>query len=306
MNWAKIIALLASISMTAWAQAPSQPPPQTARQALLEMFFGKSPKALEKHLAPATLAALRKADSESFKMNLAKLASLSAELNRHGSKLQTFEAGPVLITLEEPAEQKRTEIVVERDDLSGDEDEIELSVRMYKDEQPDPLPILPRLTFLMKEQDHVWRLTEFTIAGRVPLADPEYLKGLVKQIEEDRSRSDRFSAVANLRTLLTAEAAYQTSFPQHGFACSLSELGGAGSGKPDEHHAMLIDDTLASGKKSGYTYAISDCTHSSFHLTATSADIGEARAFCADESGVIKFAADGSATTCISAGEPLR
>ncbi len=42
MNWAKIIALLVFGSVNLWTQ--NAPPPQTARQALIEMFFGKSPK----------------------------------------------------------------------------------------------------------------------------------------------------------------------------------------------------------------------------------------------------------------------
>ena len=45
--------------------ASAQPAPQTARQALLEMFFSKTPGTFEKHLPQATRAALRKAGTAS-------------------------------------------------------------------------------------------------------------------------------------------------------------------------------------------------------------------------------------------------
>src|SRR4029077_8992313 len=45
--------------------ASAQPAPQTARQALLEMFFSKTPGTFEKHLPQATRAAMRKAGATS-------------------------------------------------------------------------------------------------------------------------------------------------------------------------------------------------------------------------------------------------
>jgi len=53
MNWAKIITLLA-VSVVASSQT-QQTPPQTARQAVLEMLFSKSPKAFEKHVPEQAL-----------------------------------------------------------------------------------------------------------------------------------------------------------------------------------------------------------------------------------------------------------
>jgi hypothetical protein len=79
MNRATIIAFLTTISISAWTQL-QPPPPQTARQALLEMLLSKSPQALEKHLPPSALMQLRKANSNSLNLALVKLTALSDEL----------------------------------------------------------------------------------------------------------------------------------------------------------------------------------------------------------------------------------
>jgi hypothetical protein len=151
MNRATIIAFLTTISISAWTQL-QPPPPQTARQALLEMFLSKSPQALEKHLPPSALMQLRKANSNSLNLALVKLTALSDELRIYGSKLETFDAGPTLVLIQDPQQHQRVEVTVERDDLSENEDEIEVSIHLYKDEQAQPLPLLPRLTFRMQEE----------------------------------------------------------------------------------------------------------------------------------------------------------
>jgi hypothetical protein len=79
--------------------------------------------------------------------------------------LETFDAGPTLVLIQDPQQHQRVEVTVEPDDLSENEDEIEVSIHLYKDEQLQPLPILPRLTFRMQEKNKIWRLNEFTIAG---------------------------------------------------------------------------------------------------------------------------------------------
>lgn len=303
MNWAKIIALLVFSTVNVWAQNP--PPPQTARQALLEMFFGKSPKALERHLPPALLAELRKGGAATVSTMLAKLSSLPGEIAAQTGKIETFEAGPNILIGEEPERHRRVEVTVERDDLSGDEDEIEISVHVYEDEQPVQLPVVPRITFLMKEDEGLWRLNELTLAGHVPLSDPEYVKGFVKELRRSAGMADTSSAYGAVRTLLTAEKIYQSTYPQRGFTCAIADLGGSGTGTPDPHHAMVIDDELASGKKNGYTYAITNCTGTpatTYRITATPEDPGQP-ALCADQSGAMSVAADGNPAHC---GSPQR
>jgi hypothetical protein len=84
---------------------------------------------------------------------------------------------------------------------------------------------------------------------------------------------------------------------------------GSGGGA-SEHQAMLIDPRLAYGKKNGYVFALSGCDGSPaarYSVSAVPADPSSGtRAFCSDESGVIRSSADGKAESCLSAGKPLQ
>ena len=79
--------------------ASAQGTPQTARQALLEMFFSKTPGTFEKHLPQATQAALRKAEPASGASMLAGFSAITTQLSARGQQLQTFEAGPTLLLI---------------------------------------------------------------------------------------------------------------------------------------------------------------------------------------------------------------
>ncbi len=62
------------------------------------------------------------------------------------------------------------------------------------------------------------------------------------------------SALASLRAIQAAEVQYQTNFPANGFACSLSALGGSASaGAPTAQAAQMLQSTLATGQKDGYS-----------------------------------------------------
>ena len=67
-----------------------QAAPQTARQALIEMLFSKTPGTFEKHLPQATRAALRKARADSGGTMLDGFSLLTGRLNAAGQQLQTF------------------------------------------------------------------------------------------------------------------------------------------------------------------------------------------------------------------------
>jgi hypothetical protein len=111
-----------------FAQGPP-PPPQTARQALLEMFLGKSPGAFEKHLPEAAHRALiRKGDTITSSL-MFRFATIGQELSSGGSKLETFDTGPTLAVNQDSNSHRKIEILVERDDLQGEDDVIELSFR---------------------------------------------------------------------------------------------------------------------------------------------------------------------------------
>jgi type IV pilus assembly protein PilA len=303
---AAILVLQSSIAL--WAQ--TQPAPQTARQALLEMFFSKTPGALEKHLPEATRTALHKADAQSAYSMLQGFSTMTSQLSANGAQLQTFEAGTTLLIAEDTRNQSKMEIVVERDDLQGDEDEIEVTFHAYRAGQEQNSFLMPRLTFVMNQEAGIWKLRDLMLTLRVSLADPKLLQRMTTNMKQSAISADEATAVAAIRIINTAEVTYSTAYPARGFTCTLTDLDGLGGGEVNEHHAMLIDLRLASGKKNGYIFSLSACDAnpaSRYSVTALPAQAANGqRAFCSDQSGVIRYSMDGKAETCLSAGKPLQ
>ena len=122
-------------------------------------------------------------------------------------------------------------------------------------------------------------------------------------------RGNETSAIASLRMLNEMEGEYNSNYPQHGFACSLTALGGkVGSGPPTAESAQLIPDDLATGNKAGYTFTISGCAKStinnvdqynSYTITAVPNSVGHSgnRGFCTDENAQIRYDPKGG-TNC--------
>ena len=133
------------------------------------------------------------------------------------------------------------------------------------------------------------------------LAVPQMLK-LTKQSHE-------LSAVQSIRTIVQAPLQYNSQYPANGFSCSLPQLGGdPKSGAPSAQAAQLIDVGLASGNKSGYTFAITNCNkvtvnnqdmYTSYEVTAVPTSPGKSgdRGFCSDENNRITFDSAGG-TNC--------
>jgi type II secretory pathway pseudopilin PulG len=72
-----------------------------------------------------------------------------------------------------------------------------------------------------------------------------------------RMKANESAAVANMRTINTAEAMYFNIYPQTGFADNLAKLGSNGSDcqNPGATNSCLImDEVLTGGLKGGYTF----------------------------------------------------
>lgn len=316
------------------AKNATQETPQTARQALLEMFFSKQPGTLLKHLPSATRATLAKSGALA---GLQQYSVLAGQLHTQDRSLQTFEAGSVLLVTEDFKTGQKFEVIVENDSLRGDEDDIELSFRTYKDKQVQRTPFMPRIVFSMKMEAGNWTLNDIAITINLPLADPDFLKSISDKMKPSavaaaspqfhvqgmgqiagqvpgpiatRTVGSDTSALADLRKILTAETIYFAAYPNVGYTCSLSDLDGFGGAEVNEHQAMLISSGLASGKHQGYAFSLSKCAGTpavSFRLIAT--PIGDAsgrHAFCTDESASIRSSTDGNAATCLSSGTPVQ
>ena len=292
--------------------------PQSARQALIEMFFSKTPGTFMKHVPAATSDALEKSGAMA---TLQPYSLLASQFESQGKSLKTFETGSVLLATEDPKTAQKVEVIVENDSLQGDRDDIEVSFLTYKDGQPQRTGFMPHITFSMKTESGTWKLNEISLTIHVPLADPDFLKSITEGMKARSAASGQIqsqnqtatlgfgndaSIVAAMRTILTAEVTYATTYPALGYTCALSDLDGFGSGERNEHQAMLINSGLAGGKKYGYVFTLSECTgrpSNGFRLTAVpNGNSYGRRAFCSDQTGVIRYSTDGLAATCISNG----
>jgi hypothetical protein len=302
--------------------------PQTARQALLEMFFSKTPGTFVAHLPTATRAALEKSGAFA---TLQQYSAMATQFQAQGQNLQTFETVSVLLTANDPKTGQKVEVTVENDALRRDQDDIELSFQTYKDGQAQRAPFMPRITFSMKQEAKVWKLNEIAVTIRLPLADPDLLKALTEKMKPQASLTSTSlqqggsvapllpqpqssvppagsdaAVLGAMRTILTAEATYAVSYPTVGYTCTLSDLDGFGGGEPNEHQAMLINSGLASGKRYGFVFTLSGCSGapaSSFRLSAApNPNTFGRKAFCADQSGTIRPAEDGNPASCFASG----
>lgn len=112
------------------------------------------------------------------------------------------------------------------------------------------------------------------------------------------------SAVGSMRVLETAEIAYAAQHQDEGFTCNLTDLKSAG----------LSDSSLLSGQKNGYAFALQNCAAdtagkpvSKFQVIAVPLSLHASgmRAFCADETGVVRLDSSGSAQNCLDHGSPI-
>lgn len=275
--------------------AQTQQAPQTARQALIEMFFGTAPNHLEKHLADSTRNTFKRMSGAGGMSMLDEFSMFANMAKAGGVKFETFDTGPTLLQAEEVQQGEKTEITVESDNLSGDEDEIEITLHLTKEGNEQPLPFIPHFTFIMKTEADIWRLNEIRAEVRVPLADPDFLKN----IERQNGKQNEQGAEIAMRVIVAQEAEYHSA---HGtYACSLAGL--AAKGQKGLNGAF---SDLATGKHGGYVYVISGCDSNQYKIVAEpeANDSGQ-RAFCADESGAVRASSDGKASTCLSSGEPV-
>jgi len=268
----------------------------------MEMFLSKDPAKLEKHLTNATRQSfVRKGDNPTTSL-VGRIASLGQQLEAGSERLETFETGPTLLISEDRNGRDRVEVTVERDDLLGEEDEIELLVHPYKDGEPEAWPVVPRLIFSLKQEKEIWKLSEITLSLHAPLTDPEYLKNIRKL----RNEQDENRAMMSARVLVLAETAYAKGHPTSGYTCSLMDLGSTS----DEALYSQVSPELASGQDNGYVFSLTGCDGppaTKFQVGAVPADPDAGmRTFCVDQSGTLRSSTDGSAKSCLRSGEPIQ
>jgi type IV pilus assembly protein PilA len=130
------------------------------------------------------------------------------------------------------------------------------------------------------------------------IAIPSYLRS--------RMQANEASAVGSLRMINTAAVTYSSTYVNVGFPTNLADMGGANPCSATQTSACILEDTLAQGTKSGYSFIwIGDgATPSvSYTLNGTPLNVGGSgqRMFCTDQAGVIRFDPSGAGCTAASA-----
>jgi hypothetical protein len=325
--------LLILVGSQLWAQDP--PPAQTARQALMEMLFSKTQGTFWKHLPEATRAALEKSGAVAA---VHQYSAMMTQMETQTKNVQTFETGPVMLSGQDPKTGNKFEMIVERDSLHDDRDEIEVSFKTYKDGQVQRTPFMPNVTFSMKKEAQLWTLNEVSVTIHLPLADPDMLKVITDKAQwkpevhtqtafgetssmealrpvttagtiPNNGNSD-VQVIKAMRSIVTAENAYVSTYSYVGYTCTLAHLDGFGAGEPGPQQAMLLSSSLAGGRKYGYVFVLSGCTGApaaKFLLTATPLEPGFGRkVFCSDASGVIRATDENNAGSCSVTGNPIQ
>ena len=132
----------------------------------------------------------------------------------------------------------------------------------------------------------------------------------IPNLLRSRMAANESSAVGSLRTINTAEVAYSTTYPAIGFT-ALSALGGAAPcTSATSATACLIDNVLSASPnvKSGYDFTATasgsapSVQYTSLGLPTVVGQSGQ-RAFCSDQSGVIRYNTGG--TACSNADSAL-
>jgi type IV pilus assembly protein PilA len=133
------------------------------------------------------------------------------------------------------------------------------------------------------------------------IAIPSYLRS--------RMQANEASAVGSVRMINTSAVTYSSTYVNLGFPASLGNMGGVNPCTASAATACLLEDTLAQGTKSGYSFVWTGdgATPSvAYTLTATPLSVGGSgqRQFCSDQAGAIRY--DPSGAGCSGVSSPVQ
>jgi len=130
----------------------------------------------------------------------------------------------------------------------------------------------------------------------------------IPNLLRSRIAANEASAVGSLRAINNAEVTYNSSY--NTYTCNLVVLGPNGSSSATSNSASILDATLASGTKSGYTFTAGTCTVGGAAITSyqwmadPSTSSSGTRHFCTDDSFNVRVDPN-SSSNCLTIGSPV-
>ena len=291
--------------------------PQSPRQAVIEMITGGDGE-FKKHLTLEVQQRLEEIQKNSGPASVSLTQALDAARTGGEKKLETFEAGPVLLSLSNPQERQRWEVRIDDDDLKGEQYEIALSLHQFRQGVEEELPMDLHMQVSLKQQQGIWRLNAVTVGARLAVGDPAILdkswwKMFAKpstppnQPAPSKPAADDRPKMAPTRALhliALAEDIYAQKHPESGFVCVLSQLVEIGRGFEDGEPYKFMPPEFAEGVYNNYRFSLRGCTGKtvkSFQAVAEPQNSG-GKAYCTDETKTLRASDDGDGGTCLASG----
>ena len=128
----------------------------------------------------------------------------------------------------------------------------------------------------------------------------------IPNLLRSRISANEASAVGSIRTINASAVMYTATFPNVGYPPTLAAMGGPVSPcAASSAQACLLDEVLASGTKSGYTFVWAgdgNVPSVGYTISGTPVSVGGTgqRMFCSDQSGVIRYDVSGAGCTTAS------
>ena len=274
--------------------------PQTPRQAILEILKSPDKATLEKHLPDAAKGLVEKSPwGQQMFAGFAGISVASGNAGASSQGVEYFESGPVLMRFEDPKTQQRMEITVENDDFSGDQDALELSWHMFKNGEEQAHWFMPRILLNLKQEGGIWKFNEVGFSAKLPLGDPEFLKAMSKELEDQQQQMGKMYALMAVEAVNEAE---QRRLKNSGsYSCNLQDLKPTTRSRATEDPATMVELL----RSRGYKLTLSGCTANTYRVVALP-ESGSGTAVCADESGGVRSSVTGKAADCWQSGRPMK
>jgi hypothetical protein len=314
-----------ALAGVATAQQKAGDPEQSPRKAILEMFSG-SEDAFKKHLTLEVQEKLKEQLRNSALGNSNPMQAVTLAKAAGGDNLESFDAGPILFSYNNPQQHERMEIRIDSEDLQRDQDEMQLSLHAFHSALEEDLPARLRLLLVWRLQQNIWRLYGVTVSASVTVGDPRIFDkstwippAIGPMMSKGQGASDspaatnvamnepsKMTAARAVRLIAMAENIYAKKHPETGFTCFLSELVGIGKGLDDDRAPYtFMDPEFANGIYNGYRFSLNGCAGSpvkSFHVTAEPVS-GTGRAYCSDSTRDLHASDDGVGAHCVTSGK---